>query len=70
MVLAPEHPLVEKLTMSDRKENVKAYIQKTSHMSEIERQAEGKEKTGEFIGAYALNPVNGSSEFPSGLPTT
>ena len=60
MVLAPEHPLVEKLTMSDRKENVKAYIQKTSHMSEIERQAEGKEKTGEFIGAYALNPVNGS----------
>ena len=58
MVLAPEHPLVEKLTTADRKEAVEAYKQKVSHMSEIDRQAEGKEKTGEFIGAYALNPVN------------
>ena len=58
MVLAPEHPLVEKLTTLDHQEAVEAYVQKTSHMSEIERQAEGKEKTGEFIGAYAVNPVN------------
>ena len=60
MVLAPEHPLVEKLTTSEYKEAVEAYVQKTSRMSEIERQAEGKEKTGEFIGAYAVNPVNGA----------
>ena len=61
IVLAPEHPLVDKLTTPERKAAVEAYVQKTSHMSEIERQAEGKEKTGEFIGAYAVNPVNGSS---------
>ncbi len=58
MVLAPEHPLVEKLTTADKEEAVEAYKQKVSHMSEIDRQAEGKEKTGEFIGAYAVNPVN------------
>ena len=58
MVLAPEHPLVEKLTTADKKEAVEAYKQKVSSMSEIDRQAEGKEKTGEFIGAYAINPVN------------
>ncbi len=58
MVLAPEHPLVEKLTTADKNEAVEAYKQKVSSMSEIDRQAEGKEKTGEFIGAYAVNPVN------------
>ena len=58
MVLAPEHPLVEKLTTADKREAIEAYKQKASRMSEIERQAEGKEKTGEFIGAYAINPVN------------
>ena len=59
MVLAPEHPLVEKLTTPEHKEPVEAYVKRASRMSEIERQAEGKEKTGEFIGAYAVNPVNG-----------
>ena len=58
MVLAPEHPLVEKLTTDERKDAVRAYVEKASRMSEIDRQAEGKEKTGEFIGAYAVNPVN------------
>ncbi len=58
MVLAPEHPLVEKLTTLDKKAVVSAYVETVSHMSEIDRQAEGKEKTGEFIGAYAINPVN------------
>ena len=59
MVLAPEHPLVEKLTTPERKEAVETYVKRASRMSEIERQAEGKEKTGEFIGAHAINPVNG-----------
>ncbi len=58
MVLAPEHPLVEKLTTDEHKDAVKAYVERASRMSEIDRQAEGKEKTGEFIGAYAVNPVN------------
>ena len=58
MVLAPEHPLVETLTTPEHKEAVEAYVKRASRMSEIERQAEGKEKTGEFIGAYAVNPVN------------
>ncbi len=58
MVLAPEHPLVERLTTADRKNKVIAYLQETKRKAEIERQAEGKEKTGVFIGAYATNPVN------------
>jgi leucyl-tRNA synthetase len=58
MVLAPEHPLVEKLTTAEHKETVQAYAEKAAKMTEIDRQAEGKEKTGEFIGAYAVNPVN------------
>ena len=58
MVLAPEHPLVASLTTPDRKDAVDAYVTQASRMSEIDRQAEGKEKTGEFIGAYAINPVN------------
>jgi len=60
MVLAPEHPLVEKLTAPARREAVEAYVEAASRQSEIERQAEGREKTGEFIGAYAINPVNGA----------
>ncbi len=59
MVLAPEHPLVEKLTTPEHKEAVAAYVNAASRLSEIERQATDKEKTGEFIGAYAINPVNG-----------
>ncbi|HEX7000963.1 MAG TPA: leucine--tRNA ligase [Trueperaceae bacterium] len=59
MVLAPEHPLVEKLTTPDRRAAVRAYVERASHMTELDRQAEAREKTGEFIGAYAVNPVNG-----------
>ncbi len=59
MVLAPEHPLVEKLTTPERREAVAAYVGAASSLSEIERQAEGKDKTGEFTGSYALNPVSG-----------
>ena len=58
MVLAPEHPLVAKLTTPERRAAVQAYVEKAARLNEIDRQAEGKEKTGEFIGAYAINPVN------------
>ena len=58
MVLAPEHPLVASLTSEDRRDEVRAYVERASRMTELDRQAEGKEKTGSFIGAYAVNPVN------------
>ncbi|MCW5881990.1 MAG: leucine--tRNA ligase [Anaerolineae bacterium] len=60
MVLAPEHPLVEKLTTPAQREAVATYVKYASHQSEIERMAEGKEKTGVFTGGYAVNPVNGA----------
>ncbi len=58
MVLAPEHPLVEKLTTPDRREAVEKYVDLARHESEIERLAVDKEKTGVFIGSYAINPLN------------
>ncbi len=60
MVLAPEHPLVAKLTTPDRKSEVEAYAGEVTRHTEIEREATDKEKTGAFIGAYAVNPVNGA----------
>jgi leucyl-tRNA synthetase len=57
MVLSPEHPFVEKLTTSDRKPEVDVYVAEAKRKSEVER-TEEKEKTGVFIGAYAMNPVN------------
>ena len=59
MVLAPEHPLVDKLTTPEYREAVEAYKHQAARQSEIERLAVDKEKTGVFIGAYAINPVNG-----------
>ncbi|HET7035449.1 MAG TPA: leucine--tRNA ligase, partial [Thermomicrobiaceae bacterium] len=61
MVLAPEHPLVEKLTTPEQRAAVTAYVDMTRRQSEIERTATDKEKTGVFIGAYATNPVNGEA---------
>ncbi len=58
MVLAPEHPLVEKLTTEDRRSEVESYVDQARRQSEIERMSTEKEKTGVFIGAYATNPVN------------
>lgn len=58
-VLAPEHELVEKITTSDKKDEVKAYLDVCATKSELERTELNKEKTGVFIGAYAINPVNG-----------
>jgi leucyl-tRNA synthetase len=59
MVLAPEHPLVEKLTKPEQKVAVDEYIGKTRKLSEIERLSTEKEKDGVFTGAYCVNPLNG-----------
>lgn len=58
MVLAPEHPYVEKITTDGQRDSVSEYIEKTRAATEVERMAEEKEKTGVFTGAYAINPVN------------
>jgi leucyl-tRNA synthetase len=59
MVLAPEHPLVEKITTSEQKKEVDTYIQQAMRQTDIQREAVDKEKTGVFTGGYAFNPVNG-----------
>ncbi len=58
MVLAPEHPLVDKLTTPDKREEVEAYKNFALRESAIERQSAEKEKTGVFIGSFAVNPVD------------
>ena len=57
VVLAPEHPLVEKITKPEYREQVQAYLDFVAHETEIERTSTEKEKTGVFTGAYAINPA-------------
>ncbi|MCJ7661204.1 MAG: class I tRNA ligase family protein, partial [Anaerolineales bacterium] len=59
MVLAPEHPLVAKITSPEQKEAMEAYIEQAVRQTEIQREAADKEKSGVFTGGYAINPVNG-----------
>ncbi len=59
VVIAPEHPLVKKLTRPEFKEGVDNYLDSIKSLTEIERTSTVKEKTGVSIGAYAINPVNG-----------
>ncbi len=58
-VLAPEHELVSKITSPSQREEVEAYVKKANAKSELERISNDKEKTGVFVGSYAINPVNG-----------
>ncbi len=60
MVLAPEHPLVGKITTSDYIDVVNEYVQKAAARSERERQNDTKDISGQFTGAHALHPFNGS----------
>ena len=57
MVIAPEHPFVERLTTPEQKTAVEAYCARAAARSDRDRQ-EDKEKTGVFTGSYAVNPVN------------
>jgi leucyl-tRNA synthetase len=59
MVLAPEHPLVERVTTPDRQAAVQAYLQAAARKTDLEREDATREKTGVFTGGYAINPVNG-----------
>jgi leucyl-tRNA synthetase len=58
MVFSPEHPLVDQLTTPDRKSAVEEYHASIALKSDLERTDLAREKTGVFIGAYAINPVN------------
>ncbi len=59
LVLAPEHPLVDKLTTYVFKKDVEDYRDSIKSLTEIERTSTLKEKTGVPIGSFAINPVNG-----------
>jgi len=59
MVLAPEHPLVNRITTDKQKAVVEEYVKQSNAKSDIERQETEREKTGVFTGAFATNPVNG-----------
>ncbi|MBX7152251.1 leucine--tRNA ligase [bacterium] len=58
MVLAPEHPLVDAITVSSQRAAVDDYKKKAALKSDMERTELAKEKTGVFTGAFAVNPAN------------
>ncbi len=57
LVLAPEHPLVDQLTTPDRQSALKKYRDEVAKKSDLERTDLAKEKTGVFIGSYAIHPM-------------
>lgn len=59
VVMSPEHPLVDKITTPEYKEWVEKYKEEAKHKTQLERTELQKEKTGQFTGAYAINPFNG-----------
>jgi leucyl-tRNA synthetase len=58
MVLSPEHPLVATITMAAQQAAVAAYVEAASRKSELDRTELNTDKSGVFLGAYAVNPVN------------
>jgi len=63
MVLAPEHPLVEKLTNDKEQETITNYVKSAAGKSDLDRGELNKEKTGVFLGTNAINPLN-NEEIP------
>jgi len=63
MVLAPEHPMVEKLTNDKTQETITNYVKSTAGKSDLDRGELNKEKTGVFLGTNAINPLN-NEEIP------
>jgi len=59
MVIAPEHPFVERLATPEQAAAVRGYCEKATRKSDLDRTDLAKEKTGVFTGSYAINPVNG-----------
>ena len=59
MVVAPDAALAAELVTDEHRAEFEAYLERTKHASEIERQSTDREKTGVFLGVHATNPVNG-----------
>ncbi|MFN3410665.1 MAG: leucine--tRNA ligase [Exilispira sp.] len=59
IVLAPEHPIVDKITIDSQKSEIERYKREAINKSDLERTSLNKEKTGAFTGAYAIHPLNG-----------
>ncbi len=59
--LAPEHPLVKELVSPEQKEAVEKYVNDAAKKSDLMRTSLEKEKTGVYLGATAINPINGKS---------
>lgn len=57
--LAPEHPLVAKLTSASQLEAVKKYVEESKRKSDLARTSTSKDKTGVYLGFDAINPING-----------
>lgn len=65
IVIAPEHPLVEKLVAgTEYEKDVLSFAEEVKGTSEIERGAANKEKKGVFTGSYAIDPINKNSKMP------
>ena len=58
MVMAPEHPLVKNIVAEEQQEAVEKYIEEAAKKSDLDRTELNKEKTGVFLGNYAINPAN------------
>lgn len=58
VVLAPEHPLTKSLTTEKNRKAVDDYLESIKSKSDMERTDGSKEKTGVFLGSYAINPIN------------
>ncbi|MCC8088231.1 MAG: leucine--tRNA ligase [Rikenellaceae bacterium] len=59
MVLAPEHPMIDIITTDEYRSQVESYLEETKKRSERERMTETKRVSGQFTGAYAVNPFTG-----------
>ncbi len=60
-VLAPEHPLIDRITTGAQRAAVEAYRTRAGQLSDFQRAEQNKEKTGVFTGAHAVNPANGAN---------
>ncbi len=59
MVLSPEHPMVDELTTTSQRVAIDSYLSAAARVTDTDRQSDTREKTGEFTGSYAVNPVTG-----------
>ncbi|MFZ9623005.1 MAG: leucine--tRNA ligase [Ilumatobacteraceae bacterium] len=59
MVLSPEHPMVNELTTASQRAAIDSYRAAAARVTDTDRQSDNREKTGEFTGSYAVNPVTG-----------